>query len=126
MESILTSIKKMLGSEAEYTHFDPDIIMHINSVFFELNRIGVGPEEGFMIEDDTTTWLDYIPDPAKFEAVKTYMYIKVKLVFDPPASSAAISSLERMADKLEWRLCEMAEYSKPSSNEGEEEIQNGE
>lgn len=126
MESILTSIKKMLGIEAEYTHFDPDIIMHINTVFFELNRIGVGPEEGFMIEDDTTTWLDYIPDQAKFEAVKTYVYIKVKLVFDPPSSSAAIASLERMADKLEWRLCEMAEYSRTSNTNGEEEIQNGE
>lgn len=126
MESILTSIKKMLGIEDAYTHFDPDIIMHINSVFFELNRIGVGPEEGFMIEDDTTTWLDYIPDPANFEAVKTYIYIKVKLVFDPPASSAAISSLERMADKLEWRLYEMAEYSKSTNTDGEEEIQNGE
>lgn len=126
MESILTSIKKMLGVEAEYTHFDPDIIMHINTVFFELNRIGVGPEEGFMIEDDTTTWLDYIPDQAKFEAVKTYVYIKVKLVFDPPSSSAAVASLERMADKLEWRLCEMAEYSKPLNIDGEEEIQNGE
>lgn len=126
MESILTSIKKMLGNEAEYTHFDPDIIMHINTVFFELNRIGVGPEEGFMIEDDTTTWLDYIPDQAKFEAVKTYVYIKVKLVFDPPPSSAAIASLERMADKLEWRLCEMAEYSRTSNINGEEEIQNGE
>ena len=89
MESILTSIKKLLGLGAEYTHFDPDIIMHINTVFFDLNRIGVGPEEGFMIEDDTTTWLDYIPDQAKFEAVKTYVYIKVKLVFDPPPSPAA-------------------------------------
>lgn len=126
MESILTSIKKMLGVEAEYTHFDSDIIMHINTVFFELNRIGVGPEEGFMIEDDTTTWLDYIPDQAKFEAVKTYVYIKVKLVFDPPTGSAAVASLERMADKLEWRLCEMAEYSEPLNIDGEEEIQNGE
>ena len=116
----------MLGLGAEYTHFDPDIIMHINTVFFDLNRIGVGPEEGFMIEDDTTTWLDYIPDQAKFEAVKTYVYIKVKLVFDPPPSPASIASLERMADKLEWRLCEMAEYSKTSNIDGEEEIQNGE
>ena len=126
MESILASIKKLLGLGAEYTHFDPDIIMHINTVFFDLNRSGVGPEEGFMIEDDTTTWLDYIPDQAKFEAVKTYIYIKVKLVFDPPPSPAAIASLERMADKLEWRLCEMAEYSKTSNIDGEEEIQNGE
>lgn len=126
MESILTSIKKMLGIEAEYTHFDPDIIMYINSAFFELNRIGVGPEEGFMIEDDTSTWLDFIPEQAKYESVKEYIYIKVKLVFDPPTSSAAVTSLEKIADKLEWLLCETAEYNKTESTDREEEIQNGE
>ena len=73
MESILTSIKKMLGIEAEYTHFDADIIMHINSVLMILNQLGVGPAEGFIIEDDTSTWSDFVPDetPVQLEAIKS-------------------------------------------------------
>lgn len=106
MESILTSIKKLLGPTADYTQFDPDIIMHINSAFMTLHQLGVGPTEGFMIKDETSTWSDYIPDAdmLKLEGVKTYIYIKVKLVFDPPASSAVTESLTRQATELEWRL----------------------
>lgn len=102
-ESILTSIKKLLGSTKEYTIFDPDIIIHINSVFMTLTQLGVGPPEGFYIEDETSVWSDFT-DVKNFEAVKTYIYIKVKLVFDPPLSSAMIESLERQAKELEWRL----------------------
>lgn len=109
MESILTSIKKLLGIEAEYTHFDPDIIMHINSVFMVLNQLGVGPSEGFTIEDDTSTWQDFIPDLTKVEAVKSYMHLKVKLLFDPPLSSAVIESMNRMISEFEWRLNVAAE-----------------
>ena len=104
MESILTSIKKLLGIEAEYEHFDPDIIMHINSVFMVLNQLGVGPSEGFSIEDDTSVWTDFISNNTKIEAVKSYIYLKVKLLFDPPLSSAAIDSIKRMIDEYEWRL----------------------
>lgn len=110
MESILTSIKKMLGPTAEYEYFDPDIIMHINTAFMELNQLGVGPAEGFRIEDESTTWGDYIPeDDLKFEAVKTLIYLKVKLVFDPPASSTILDSINRSIDRLEWRLNAAAE-----------------
>lgn len=104
MESILTSIKKLLGIEAEYEHFDPDIIMHINSVFMVLNQLGVGPSQGFSIEDDTTTWADFMSENVNIEAVKSYIYLKVKLLFDPPLSSAAIDSIKRMIDEYEWRL----------------------
>lgn len=104
MESILTSIKKMLGPDSEYEYFDPDIIMHINTALMDLTQLGVGPSEGFSICDDTATWIDFIGDSKKLEAVKTYVYIQVKLVFDPPTSSAAIDALERQAKKLEWRL----------------------
>ena len=104
MESILTSIKKLLGIAEEYEHFDPDIIMHINSVFMILNQIGVGPAEGFTIEDDTAVWTDYIPDTKKVEAVKTYIYMKVRLVFDPPSSSAAMDAMKTTISELEWRL----------------------
>lgn len=106
MESILTSIKKMLGIDEEYTHFDADIIMHINSVLMILTQLGVGPEGGFMIEDDTSTWIDFIPEAnaAQLHAVKSYIYMKVKLIFDPPLSSAVIEAMNRQISEFEWRL----------------------
>lgn len=104
MESILTSIKKMLGIEESYEHFDQDIIMHINSVFMVLNQLGVGPVEGFTIEDDTSIWTDFMPDITKVEAIKSYIYLKVKLLFDPPSSSVVTESYKRMIDEYEWRL----------------------
>ena len=106
MESILTSIKKMLGIDEEYTHFDADIIMHINSVLMILTQLGVGPAEGFMIEDDTSTWVDFIPEAnaAQLHAVKSYIFMKVKLIFDPPLSSAVIESYNRQIAEFEWRL----------------------
>lgn len=109
MESILTSIKKLLGIEEEYEHFDSDIIMHINSVFMVLNQLGVGPSEGFSIEDDTSVWTDFMSSNSNIEAVKSYIYLKVKLLFDPPLSSAAIDSIKRMIDEYEWRLNVAAE-----------------
>ena len=106
MESILTSIKKMLGIDEEYTHFDADVIMHINSVLMILTQLGVGPAEGFMIEDDTSTWVDFIPEAnaAQLHAVKIYIYMKVKLICDPPLSSAVIESMNRQIAEFEWRL----------------------
>ena len=109
MESILTSIKKLLGITEEYDQFDPDIIMHINSVFMILTQLGVGPAEGFSIEDDTAVWTDFIQDVKKLESVKTYIYLKVKLSFDPPLSSAVIESMNRLINELEWRLNVAAE-----------------
>lgn len=105
MESILTSIKKLLGIEAEYTQFDPEIIMHINSVFTDLNQLGVGPAEGFAIEDDSTTWVEYIPDTLKLQSVKSYIYMRVKLLWDNSTmSSSVIASYERQIKEWEWRL----------------------
>lgn len=104
MESILTSIKKLLGVTADYEHFDPDIIMHINSVFMILQQLGVGPTEGFFIIDEDATWKDFLPEGQSLEAVKTYMYLKVRLVFDPPTSSAVLQAMERQISELEWRL----------------------
>ena len=104
MDSILTSIKKLLGIEEDYGHFDPDIIMHLNSVFMILTQLGVGPSEGFSIEDDTATWSDFIPNLQNLEAVKTYVYLKVKLLFDPSGSSAVTESMNRQISELEWRL----------------------
>lgn len=106
MDSILTSIKKLLGITEEYTQFDEDIIMHINTVFLNLAQLGVGPEDGFSIEDDSADWSDFvdIENNALLHAIKTYVYLKVKLLFDPPLSSAVIESSNRMIAELEWRL----------------------
>ena len=104
MDSILTSIKKLLGIEEEYTQFDSDIIMHINTVFLNLTQLGVGPAEGFLIEDDSATWGDFVGDSNQLQAVKTYVYLKVKLLFDPPLSSSVTESINRIISELEWRL----------------------
>lgn len=104
MESILTSIKKLLGIDEEYTQFDSDIIMHINSVFMILNQLGVGPEKGFSIQNSESVWTDFIPSGSNLEAVKTYMHLKVKLMFDPPSSSAVMEAINRTIAELEWRL----------------------
>lgn len=112
MDSILTSIKKLLGIAEEYTHFDQDIIMHINSVFMILTQLGVGPEEGFVIEDDISIWTDFIPDaaPIKMEAVKSYVYLRVKLLFDSSSlTSPIIEAINRQISELEWRLNVVAE-----------------
>lgn len=104
MESILDSIKKLLGISAEYTQFDDDIIMHINTVFLNLNQLGVGPVEGFFIEDNSAEWIDFIGEEVNYNAAKTYVYLKVKLLFDPPLSSAVLESTKNMISELEWRL----------------------
>ena len=104
MESILTSIKKMLGIAEEYEHFDQDIIIHINSTFMGLTQMGVGPANGFSIEDDTSLWTDFVRDTNKIQAVKSYMFLKVRLLFDPPTSSSVIESYNRMISEYEWRL----------------------
>lgn len=109
MESILTSIKKLLGIAEEYEHFDPDIIMHINSVFMILTQLGVGPPNGFRIESETDTWFDFLGDSTDYEAVKSYMHLKVKLLFDPPTSGAVTESMNRMISEFEWRLNVAAE-----------------
>ena len=103
-ESILTSIKKMLGIEENYNIFDTDIIIHINTIFMTLNQLGVGPSSGFKIEDDSAIWSEYIDEDSDLEAVKTYIYLKVKLLFDPPLSSSVIESMNRMIAELEFRL----------------------
>ena len=104
MDSILTSIKKLLGITEEYEHFDPDIIMHINSAFMILNQLGVGPEEGFSIRDKSSTWDEFIHEGSNLEAVKTYVHLKVKLMFDPPLSSTVIEAIKSQINELEWRL----------------------
>lgn len=108
-ESILISIKKLLGITADYTAFDADIIIHINSVFMILNQLGVGPETCFRIEDDLAVWNDFITAEDKLDAVKSYIYHKVKMLFDPPVNSAVIEANKQLIMELEWRLNAQAE-----------------
>lgn len=111
MESILTSIKLLLGIKEEYEYFDDQLIMHINSVFFILTQLGVGPSEGFSIEDKFATWNEFLPDEQNLEAVKSYIHLKVKLLFDPPMSTAVTESINHLISELEFRLNAAAEIN---------------
>lgn len=122
MESILTSIKKLLGITEEYDHFDTDLIIHINSVLAILTQLGVGPSKGFAITDKYQTWGEFVPEGSNLELVKSYVFLKVRLLFDPPSSSAVIESSNKLISELEWRINVEVESSTTS---GEEEIQNG-
>lgn len=102
-ESILNSIKQLLGIKSNYTFFDQDIIIDINSVFTILNQLGVG-KTGFSIEDDTTTWDEFLEGYNNLSLVKTYMFMKVKMMFDPPQSGTAIEAYNRQISEFEWRI----------------------
>ena len=102
-ESILTSIKKQLGITEEYTAFDTDIVIGINTVFMILYQLGVGPKIPFTISDKTATWADF-SDRGDIEGVKTYIYMKVRMMFDPPTSSAVAEAMNNIIAELESRL----------------------
>lgn len=104
MSSILTDVKHKIGPSGDYTYYDRDIIDGINNAFGTLTQIGVGPDEGFSIEDDTTQWEDFVTDTTTLNLVKTYIYLKVRVVFDPPSSSFVLSSMNDQMRELEWRL----------------------
>lgn len=103
-ESILTSTKKVLGIGEDYTAFDVDILMHINSVFSTINQLGIGPAEGFLVSDATATWADFLGTDLRLNSVKTYVYLRVRLLFDPPTTSYLIAALKEQFQELEWRL----------------------
>ncbi len=103
-ESILLSVKKSLGITEEYEHFDADIIMHINSVFNILTQLGVGDETGFAITGSEETWSEFTSDNVLLNSVKSYVCLKVRLLFDPPTTSAVMESIQRLISELEWRL----------------------
>lgn len=116
MESILTSIKKLLGPTEDDVHYDVDIMIHINTALMTLNQIGVG-KSGFTVKDASAVWTDFEPDIEKMEAVKTYVYLSVRMVFDPPTIGGVIDSYKQTMNELVWRLNVAAE--------SKEEIQNG-
>lgn len=103
-ESVLKTVKKILGIEPTYDEFDIDIITHINAVFVVLQQLGVGPKTGFMITGDTEKWTDFIEDTTVLNMVKSYMYAKVRMAFDPPVQSGVKESLNEIIKEYEWRL----------------------
>lgn len=103
-ESILGSIKKLIGPEQEYEHFDIDLIIHINTSFMILNQLGLGPVEGFRIEDKTAKWVDFLGNRKDLEAVKTYVYLRARLVFDPPQMGYLVDAMQKQINEFEWRL----------------------
>ena len=112
--SILLAVKKMLGPSADYDIFDPELIIYINSVFGTLHQLGVGPEEKFVITGDSELWSDFTTEGEEIEEVKSYMYLRVRLLFDPPSSSFVLSSFKEQLKELEWRLqCKAEEIIDP-------------
>lgn len=104
MDSILTSIKKLLGISEEFEAFDPDVIMYINMALNTLTELGVGPKEGFRIESAEETWDSFVGKDTRFEMVRTYVFLKTKMVFDPPQSSVVMECYREQAKELEFRL----------------------
>jgi hypothetical protein len=116
VESILTSTKKILGIDEDYTAFDLDIITHINSVFSTLHQLGLGPDEGFMIEDDEAEWTDFFEDYNK-NSIKTYVFLRVRYIFDPPTTGYFMTAMQEQIKELEWRLSvvrEEEEWTEPT------------
>lgn len=116
-QSILLTVKKMLGISEEYRAFDLDIIIHINSVFLNLNQLGVGPNQPFQITGDAEVWSDFV-DPATVPGVQTYVFLKTRLLFDPPTNSFLVDSMQKQIAELEWRMNVQVEFP-PAPNEPE-------
>jgi hypothetical protein len=110
-ESILKSTKKILGLADDYTPFDLDVITHINAAFSILDQLGVGPVDGFSISDDTATWNDYIVPSNQLHLVKTYVYLKVRSLFDPPSTGFLITAANDQLKEYEWRLNVFREWA---------------
>lgn len=103
-QSILMGTKKILGLPSDYTAFDHDVITHINSAFSTLSQLGIGPSEGFMIEDNAKTWDDFVDPNNNLNGVRSYIYLKVRMLFDPPTTSFLIEAMNKQIQEMEWRL----------------------
>ena len=108
-DSILATIKKIIGLDAEYTPYDMDIIVLINSVFMTLHQLGIGPAEGFSIKDYSAKWSDFVTNNIRLNAVQEYVYMKVRMVFDPPGNSFVMDALKENCKELEFRMNVQAE-----------------
>lgn len=116
-DSILDTVKKMIGFESEYTDFDLDLVVHINTAFLTLQQLGVGPTNGFMITSKADTWGSFLGVDPNLNAVKTYIAQRVRLLFDPPTTSFAIDAIKESLKEIEWRLNVHADKEVPTSGE---------
>jgi hypothetical protein len=116
-EKILTDVKLQLNIPSDTTAFDLDVITGINTAFMVLNQLGLGPAVPFAIEDNTAVWADFMPDIAKYNGVKTYVYQKVRLFFDPPTTAHLVSALKEQVDELEIRLRDLFEFNESQTEE---------
>jgi hypothetical protein len=117
-DGILASIKKSLGLAPEYTAFDADIVMHINSVLSILTQVGIGPDNGFAIQGYDEQWSDFIGDSLKLQMVKSYVSMKVRLMFDPPTTGTLTDAINKQISELEWRMNFNSEISKEDTANG--------
>jgi hypothetical protein len=113
VESILNSTKKILGIDESYLVFDLDITTHINAAFSTLNQLGVGPENGYFITDEEDQWSEFDVPDNQLHLAKTYIYLKVKSLFDPPATSYHTEAIKNQINELEWRLNMLREVALP-------------
>lgn len=113
--SIIQSIKKLLGLDHSYEVFDPEILIHINTAFSTLTQLGVGPKDGFLVEE-ATTWGEFLEEDSRLASAKTYVYLRVRLLWDPPTTSFAIDSFKKQCDEIEWRLNVVAETKEEKIN----------
>lgn len=111
-DSILNDTKKALGLEADYEPFDSEIILHINSVFADLNQLGVGPDQGYFITSEEDTWDELLGEDLRYNSVKTYLYLRVRMLFDPPTLGYLVTAMEKMIEKAEWRITVAADEIK--------------
>lgn len=123
-DSILLTIKKMLGIAQEYNAFDIDLIVNINSVFLTLNQLGVGPEDPYRIDGAEESWADFLGDQRKnLAGVETYIYQKVRLLFDPPTNSFLVDAMQKQCEEFEWRLRLQAEGGKTNDESASEDVE---
>jgi hypothetical protein len=119
--SVLDSVKKVLGFDPEFTAFDLDVTLLINSAFGQLNQLGVGGDTGFVISDNTTLWSQYISELQYLNMAKQYIFLWVRLSFDPPSTSFGIEAIQKLIQELAWRICSVVEHISPPSEPGAEE-----
>lgn len=114
-DSILMTIRKLVCGDPYADHFDTDLLVHINACFSILNQLGAGPEKGFVVTDETQNWSDYTADSTVLNLVKTYIALKVRLIFDPPLTSSVLEAMNKEISQLEWRLNVAVDPVKPTS-----------
>ena len=114
-DSILMTIRKLVCGNPYADHFDTDLLVHINACFSILNQLGVGPENGFVVTDETQNWGDYTADSTVLNMVKTYVTLKVKKIFDPPLTSSVLEAMDKEISQLEWRLNVAVDPVKPTN-----------